>query len=186
MIDVRQTQLDGVVEIVPARHGDERGWFSEVWNRAELETHGIAIDWVQDNESMSAAEGTIRGVHFQRPPSTQDKLVRVVRGAIIDVAVDLRRSSATYGCHVAVELTALAGNQLLVPKGFGHGFVTLEPDCHIAYKVSAGYDKGADAAVNFADPELGIDWGIDPAKAVVSAKDAAAPMLGAAEHLVFE
>lgn len=186
MIDQRLTALDGVIEVRPARHGDDRGWFSEVWNRQAWADAGLDIDWVQDNESVSAAAGTIRGVHFQTDPTPQDKLVRVVRGRIIDVAVDLRRSSPTFAQHVAVELSAEVGNQLLVPKGFGHGFVTLETNCHVAYKVSGPYDPAADAGINFADPALGIDWGVEGADAVVSAKDLAAPLLAEADHLLFD
>lgn len=186
MINFQPTALDGVLEVRPTRHGDDRGWFSEVWNRQAWAHAGLDIDWVQDNESLSGAVGTIRGVHFQTDPTPQDKLVRVVAGRIIDVAVDLRRSSPTFAQHVAVELSAGAGNQLLVPRGFGHGFVTLEPNCHVAYKVSAPYDPATDAGINFADPALGIDWGVDIAEAVASAKDLDAPMLAEADHLIFD
>lgn len=186
MTEIRPTELDGVIEIVPARFSDDRGWFSEVWNRATLESKGISIGWVQDNESLSIAKGTIRGVHFQREPYAQDKLVRVVQGTIVDVAVDLRRSSSTFGRHVAVELSAKTGNQLLVPSGFGHAFVTLEKDCRVAYKVSAAYNSDADAAVNVADAELGIAWGVDLDQAVVSDKDRNAPMLADASALLFD
>lgn len=186
MTTVIQTQLEGVVEIQPVRHGDDRGWFSETWNQASLNQAGIEIAWVQDNESFSAAAGTVRGIHFQRPPSAQDKLVRVIAGRILDIAVDLRQSSPTFGRHVAVELTANLGNQLLIPKGFGHGFATLEPNCHVAYKVSAPYDPDADAAIHWTDPDLALPWGVTADAATVSAKDGAAPRLASATKLLFQ
>ena len=181
-----ETALEGVIEVEPVRHGDERGWFSETWNAQRWRDAGYDIDWVQDNESLSGPKGTIRGIHFQRDPSAQDKLVRVVAGRILDVAVDLRRGSPTMGRYVAVELSAERGNQLLVPKGFGHGFVTLEADCHVAYKTSAHYDPERDAGVSFGDPAIGIDWGIEPEHAIVSQKDADAPLLADADHLLFD
>ena len=138
-MEIIPTALDGVVEIRPARHGDDRGWFSEVYKRHTLRDAGIDIEFVQDNESFSAPAGTLRGLHYQLPPHAQDKLVRVIHGSILDIAVDIRRGSATFGQHVAVTLTAERGNQLLVPAGFAHGFSTLEPDTRVAYKVSAGY-----------------------------------------------
>ena len=127
-MEIIPTALDGVVEIRPARHGDDRGWFSEVYKRHTLRDAGIDIEFVQDNESFSAPTGTLRGLHYQLAPHAQDKLVRVIHGSILDVAVDIRRGSATFGQHVAVTLTAEEGNQMLVPVGFAHGFCTLEPD----------------------------------------------------------
>ena len=186
MIEAHPTSaLPEVIEIRPTRHGDDRGWFSEVWNRAEWEQIGVAVDWCQDNESWSVQRGTVRGIHFQREPLAQDKLIRVLRGRITSVAVDLRRSSVTFGKHAPVELTAASGNQLFVPKGFGHGFVTLDDDCHIGYKVSAPYDATADAALNFADPDLAIDWGIAASEAILSDKDRKAPLVADATELLF-
>lgn len=167
--------LDGVVLITPTRHGDARGYFSETWNARRLAEAGIDLAFVQDNESLSATPGTVRGLHYQAPPAAQAKLVRVVQGAIRDVAVDVRQGSPSYGQWVAAELSAAAGNQLLVPAGFLHGFVTLTADTLVQYKVDAYYNAEADGAVAWNDPDLGIDWGIDPSEATVSAKDAAAP-----------
>lgn len=185
-MELLESGLPGVVELRPARHGDDRGWFSEVWNRYTLAEHGIDIDWVQDNESVSAASGTLRGIHFQTAPHPQDKLVRVISGRILDVAVDLRRSSATFGQHVAVELTADAGNQLLVPQGFGHAFVTLEADCRVAYKVSGAYSPECDAGIRWDDPTIGIDWPMDAAALMLSDKDRSAPLLADADGLLFD
>lgn len=185
MIEIRSTDLADVIEIVPKRHGDHRGWFSETWNKAAWAEAGIELDWVQDNESLSAAVGTMRGIHFQTDPHAQDKLVRVTAGRILDVAVDLRQSSSTFGEWTGVELSADTGNQLLVPKGFGHGFVTLEPDTKVAYKVSAPYDHPADAGIQALDPAIGIDWGIGTDALIISDKDRTAPLLADATHLLF-
>lgn len=138
---------------------------------------GLDHAWVQDNQSYSKAKGTIRGLHYQAPPFAQAKLVRVVSGAILDVAVDVRRGSATYGQWVAEALSAEDGAQLLIPRGFLHGFVTLSTDAMVLYKVDAPYNAEADGAVRFDDPDLGVDWGLDPGTAVLSDKDAAAPFL---------
>lgn len=174
---VTATAVAGVVEITPVRHGDARGWFTETWNRSELAKFGITTEWVQDNESLSVPKGTLRGIHFQRPPHAQDKLVRVIAGSILDVAVDLRRSSPTFRQHVAVTLSAEVGNQLLIPKGFGHAFCTLEDNCRVAYKVSDIYDPDCDQSLLFCDEELAIAWPIQPEAAVVSEKDREAPTL---------
>lgn len=174
---IEQTSLPGVVILTPARHGDARGFFSESWNRRRMEEAGIAIDFVQDNHSLSEQVGTVRGLHFQSPPHAQAKLVRCGRGALYDVAVDIRRGSPTYGHWVGVELTFENGRQLLIPEGFLHGFVTRAPMTEIIYKCSDYYAPDCDGAVRFDDPEIGIDWGIDPASAVLSAKDAKAPLL---------
>lgn len=174
---IEQTSLPGVVIITPARHGDPRGFFSESWNRRRMEEAGIAIDFVQDNHSLSEQVGTVRGLHYQSPPHAQAKLVRCGRGALYDVAVDIRRGSPTYGQWVGVELTFESGRQLLIPEGFLHGFVTRAPMTEIIYKCSDYYAPDCDGAVRFDDPEIGIDWGIDPASAVLSAKDAKAPLL---------
>ena len=176
-MELRPTKLDGVVELIPKRHGDHRGWFSEVWNESTLKDVGITIEWVQDNEAFSAAVGTLRGLHFQVEPHAQDKLVRAVKGSIVDVAVDLRASSATYGQHVAVELNDELGNQLLVPKGFAHGYCTLVPDTIIGYKVSGYYSPECDRGIRWNDPDLAVAWPVDADKAVLSEKDINAPLL---------
>lgn len=160
--------------ITPRRFGDHRGFFSETWNKQALSGAGIDLDFVQDNHSFSADKGTVRGLHFQAPPSAQDKLVRCLRGAIMDIAVDVRRGSPTYGQWVGEELTGENGKQLLVPKGFLHGFATLTSDVDVAYKCTDFYDAATDGAVRFDDPDLGIDWGIANKDATLSDKDAIA------------
>lgn len=176
----RQTALDGVVVIEPRRFGDARGWFSETWNAARMAEAGLDYDFVQDNQSYSAERFTLRGLHYQSPPHAQDKLVRCTRGKILDVAVDVRRGSPTYGQWVSERLSAENGRQLLVPKGFLHGFLTLTPDCEVQYKCSDFYAPDCDGAVRWDDPEIGIDWGLDGATPVLSDKDAAAPLLAEA------
>jgi len=171
------TALPEVIEVRPVRHGDDRGWFSEIFRVDVLAAAGIDVDFVQDNESFSAAPATLRGIHYQLPPFAQVKLVRVIRGAVVDVAVDLRRDSPTFGDHVAVTLSADAGNQLLVPAGFGHGFVTLEHDTQVGYKVSAPYSPESERSVRWDDPTLAIDWPIVGAGPMLSERDAAAPLL---------
>jgi dTDP-4-dehydrorhamnose 3,5-epimerase len=172
---VEPTALPGVLILTPQRFGDDRGWFMETWNSARAAAAGLAIDFVQDNHSMSAAVGTLRGLHYQRPPRAQDKLVRCTRGAILDVAVDVRAGSPTFGAWIGVDLTPENGRQLLVPKGFLHGFVTRAPDTEVQYKCSDVFAPDCDGAVAWDDPQIGIDWGVaDP---VLSAKDRAAPRL---------
>lgn len=170
-MDIDPTSLLEVVVLTPRRFGDERGWFSETWNRVALEKAGIRLDFLQDNHSFSAEPGTLRGLHYQAPPHAQDKLVRCSRGAIWDVAVDARVGSANYGRWIGVELTAENGKQLLVPKGFLHGFVTRAPDTEVQYKVTDVYAPDCDGAVRW--DSLGIDWGLENPP-VLSAKDAAA------------
>jgi len=177
MLDIEHTKLPGVVLLTPRRFGDARGFFSESWNRARMAEHGITIDFVQDNHSMSAQVGTVRGLHFQSPPHAQDKLVRCGRGALFDVAVDVRRGSPTYGQWVGCELSAENGRQLLVPQGFLHGFVTRTPDTEICYKCSDYYAPECDGAVRFDCPTIGIDWGMGDTAPVLSDKDAAAGTL---------
>ena len=176
-MQIEQTDLPGVVVLTPRVFADARGSFCETWNRATLAALGIALDWVQDNQSLSRTPGTVRGLHCQAPPHAQDKLVRVVAGSILDVAVDVRRGSPHFGRWTAVELSAENGRQLLIPRGFLHGFVTRAPDTVVIYKCSDVYAPACDMAVHFADPDLAIDWGIDPAAAVLSDKDARAPRL---------
>ena len=171
---IEKTELPGVLILTPRRFGDARGWFSEVWNQKTYTDHGIDTAFVQDNHSYSRDVGTVRGLHFQSPPHAQAKLVRCARGRILDVAVDIRRGSPSYGDWVGVELSAENGQQVLIPAGFLHGFVTLEPDCEVLYKCSDTYAPDCDGAVRFDDPDLGIDWGLDPKAAILSDKDAAA------------
>jgi len=173
-VQLEETALPGVLLLRPRRFADDRGYFSEVWNRETLRAHGIDIDFVQDNHSLSLAEGTVRGLHFQAPPHAQDKLVRCGAGVVFDVAVDARLGSPTYGKWVGVELSAENGCQLLIPKGFLHGFVTRTPRAELLYKCSDVYDAGCDGAVRFDDPVLDIAWGIHPSSAILSAKDRAA------------
>jgi dTDP-4-dehydrorhamnose 3,5-epimerase len=176
-MEIRRLALDGVVEFIPKKFGDARGYFSETYSRQRFADAGIGIDWVQDNQSFSAEQGVLRGLHFQVAPFAQDKLIRVLRGSIFDVAVDLRAGSATYGKWVASVLSAEAWNQLLVPKGFAHGFVTLEPGVEVLYKVSAPYAPDCDRAIRWDDPAIGIAWPLGGREPVLSAKDAAAPFL---------
>ena len=171
---IENTKLSGVVVLTPTRHGDERGFFSESYNQKTLLNLGIDINFVQDNHSLSSKTGTVRGLHFQTPPHAQAKLVRCGRGSLFDVAVDARKGSPTYGQWVGETLSFENGKQLLVPVGFLHGFVTLEPDTEIVYKCSDYYSAECDGAVKFNDPDIGIDWGIDAAAAIVSDKDATA------------
>jgi dTDP-4-dehydrorhamnose 3,5-epimerase len=177
LLTVTPTALDGVVVFEPRRFGDTRGWFAETWNRSRMAEAGFDLDFVQDNQSFSAQAGTLRGLHFQSPPMAQDKLVRVLSGGIVDVAVDLRRASPTYRRHVAVELSAENGLQLLIPKGFAHGFITRAPDTVVFYKVTAPYSPECDKGVAFDDPDLAIDWDVGRADAVLSDKDRALPRL---------
>ncbi|MDJ0858418.1 MAG: dTDP-4-dehydrorhamnose 3,5-epimerase [Dinoroseobacter sp.] len=173
-MQIEDTPLEGVKLLTPARFGDDRGFFSESYSKRVLAAHGITLDFVQDNHSLSAQAGTVRGLHFQAPPSAQDKLVRCGRGSLFDVAVDIRKGSPTYGQWYGAELSFDNGRQLLVPKGFLHGFVTREPDTEIVYKCSDFYDHDADGAVHW--NSCGIDWGFegDP---ILSPKDATAPAL---------
>lgn len=174
---VEPTSLADVKLITPPRFGDARGWFSETWNKAKMAGAGLDFDFVQDNHSLSAERYTLRGLHYQAPPFAQTKLVRVARGRVLDVAVDVRPASPDYLKWVAVELTAEGGEQLLVPQGFLHGFLTLEPDTEVLYKVDAPYSRKSDGAVRFDDPQIGVDWGAPANAIILSEKDAAAPYL---------
>nr|NUR36452.1 dTDP-4-dehydrorhamnose 3,5-epimerase [Sphingomonas sp.] len=162
--------------IKPRRFGDERGWFSETYNARKLAAHGISNAFCQDNQSLSRAAGTLRGLHFQRAPFAQAKLVRCLSGRIFDVAVDIRRGSPTFGRWVGTELSAADGRQLYVPAGYAHGFVTLEPDCMVAYKVDAFYSAEADGGISWNDPAIAIGWPLEGAPQL-SAKDSALPPL---------
>lgn len=176
-LQIVETAIPDVKIIKPPKFGDDRGFFSEVFSRRSFVDVGIEFDPVQDNHSLSATVGTVRGLHFQGPPSAQAKLVRVGRGAILDVAVDIRNGSPTYGQHVAVELSASNWRQLLVPKGFAHGFCTLEPDTEVLYKVDAYYDPAVDFGIAWNDPTLEIDWRVDPNRVTLSGKDTKHPNL---------
>jgi dTDP-4-dehydrorhamnose 3,5-epimerase len=176
-MQVGETSLPGVLVLTPARHADHRGVFTELYSRAALAAAGIAAEFVQDNMSISTAAGTVRGLHFQRPPCAQAKLVYVLRGSILDVVVDLRHGVASYGRHLAVTLSAAAGNQVFVPVGFAHGLCTLEPDTQVIYKVSSPYAPSHDGGLLWNDPALGIDWPVQPGAAVVSEKDRRLPRL---------
>lgn len=177
----RELELDGVIEIVPDRFGDDRGFFSEVYNAAVYKANGVDADFVQDNHSLSGPAGVLRGLHFQLPPFAQAKLVRVVKGAVFDVAVDIRKGSPSHGKWVGVELSAARWNQLYIPAGFAHGFVTLEPDTEFLYKVSALYSPDHDRSIRFDDPAIGIDWPVDVANVTLSDKDKMAGLLAETE-----
>jgi dTDP-4-dehydrorhamnose 3,5-epimerase len=176
-VEVVATSIEGVRVIVPARFEDGRGFFSEVYNQARFAELGLPTEWVQDNHALSRERGTVRGLHYQLPPAAQAKLIRVARGAIHDVVVDIRRGSPTFGRHVATELSAAAWNQLLVPAGFAHGYCTLEPDTEVLYKVSAPYAPEHERGIRWDDPALGIHWPVATGAAVVSERDAALPAL---------
>ena len=167
--------IQGPVLVTPTRYGDARGWFAETFRQREFREEVADVTFVQDNMSLSADAGTVRGLHYQSPPHAQGKLVGVVRGAVRDVVVDARRGSPTYGQHISVELSAETGAQLWVPAGFLHGFATLVPNTLVAYKVTDSYAPDCDGNVAWDDPNLSIDWGIDIKTATLSGKDRAAP-----------
>ena len=175
-LDVISLAIPDVKLVTPRKFGDHRGFFSETYNAKAFKEAGIDLDFVQDNHSLSAEVGTLRGLHYQRPPFAQDKLVRVVRGAILDVAVDIRRSSPTYGQHVAAEISADNWAQILVPKGFAHGFITIQPDTEVIYKVTDYYSPESDAGLLWSDPTLGIEWPLDGKGPVLSEKDKVQPL----------
>ncbi len=179
MLTVTPTSIPAVKVIIPQSFADPRGVFCETYNRNRFFEHGVTLDFVQDNVSSSVHAGTIRGLHFQKNPMAQGKLIRVIRGSIFDVAVDMRRSSPTYGKWVAEKLTASDGRQLLVPVGFAHGFCTLEPDTHVLYKSSAYYSPPDDLGIAWDDPDLAIRWPCEPGKAVLSDKDKQLPRFNA-------
>jgi len=176
-VQIELTPLAGLIVLTPRRFSDARGFFCESWSRRSLADAGIPLDFVQDNHSFSTQAGTVRGLHFQSPPHAQAKLVRCGRGVLFDVAVDFRAGSATFGQWYGTELSFQNGRQLLVPVGFLHGFATRVPDTEIIYKCSDYYAPECDGSVRFDDPDIGIDWGLDPGRAVLSDKDRAAPRL---------
>jgi len=174
---VESLAIPAVKLITPKKFGDDRGFFSETWSEKVFTEAGIDARFVQDNQAYSAKKGTVRGLHYQLAPMAQDKLVRVLRGAILDVAVDLRRSSPSYGKHVAAVLSAENWSQLWVPKGFAHGYCTLEADTDVFYKVTALYSPQHDRGILWDDPALAIDWPVTAATAELSAKDKIQPKL---------
>ena len=182
-MDISTTKLEGLLLISPQKHEDHRGYFSEFFRADKLKEYGFTRAFVQDNHSLSVESGVLRGLHYQKPPFAQDKLVRVPRGSIIDVAVDIRRGSPTFGEYYACELSAKNWRQLLVPQGFAHGFVTLEANTEVQYKCTNYYAPECDAGILWNCPEIGIDWGsiTDP---ILSEKDTKHPTLSEAE-LVF-
>jgi dTDP-4-dehydrorhamnose 3,5-epimerase len=176
-MELAPTPITDVKLIKPVRHRDARGFFSEVFREDALKAHGIERHYVQDNHSLSAESGVVRGLHFQLPPFAQAKLVRVTAGAILDVAVDIRQGSPTYGRHVAIVLSSAEWNQLFIPEGFAHGYCTLEPNTEVLYKVNAYYSAAHDRGLRWNDPRLAIDWPVSETDAVVSDKDRRQPML---------
>lgn len=177
MTTITPLALPEVLLITPKRHGDARGWFAETWSRKTLAEAGIDADFVQDNQAFNARRGTVRGLHFQKSPHPQAKLIRVLKGAILDVAVDVRPGSKTYGRWVSARLTAEGGEQLFVPRGFAHGYVTLVDDTELFYKVDGLYAPQTEGGVIWNDPDLGVDWGFGADEVVLSDKDRVLPRL---------
>ena len=175
-MQIISTEIAEVKEIRPVRHRDPRGFFSEIFREDVLRRHGIDVAFVQENHSLSTDRGVVRGLHFQVPPEGQAKLVRVATGSVLDVAVDIRWGSPSYGRHVAIVLSAAEGNQLFVPEGFAHGFCTLEPNTEIVYKVNRYYSAEHDRGLAWNDPELGIAWPVSAAEALLSDKDRRQPV----------
>ena len=182
-MQVTELAIPAVKLITPKKHGDHRGFFSETYSRKALKDAGIDLEFVQDNQSLSVEKGVLRGLHYQLAPMAQDKLVRVVRGSILDVAVDIRRASPTFGKHVSAIISAQNWAQILVPIGFAHGFVTLEPNTEVIYKVTNYYSPKDDRGIRWNDPVLGIDWGIDAGCVILSDKDQKNPLLKDATDL---
>ncbi|MFT3786105.1 MAG: dTDP-4-dehydrorhamnose 3,5-epimerase [Tepidisphaeraceae bacterium] len=176
-MDVTPTAIPDVKIFVPKKHGDHRGFFSETYSRKAMADAGITATFVQDNHSMSAAPGVVRGLHYQLPPKAQGKLVRVIRGAIYDVAVDIRRGSPTFGQWVGEVISAANWKQIWVPPGFAHGFSVLEPDTEVIYKVTDDYSPKDERGIRWNDPALGIDWRVPLEKAILSDRDTKHPML---------
>lgn len=172
---ITKTKLDGVVIIEPDVFGDNRGFFMESWNKKKMAEAGLDYDFVQDNHSKSTVKGTLRGIHFQKGDKAQAKLVRCVKGSVLDIVVDLRRNSPTFKQWVDVELSAQNKKQLLIPRGFGHGFVTLTDDVEFLYKADNYYAPEADAGIRWNDPDIGVEWGIE--NPILSEKDKKNPFL---------
>lgn len=180
-MEFTKTNLEGVLVVEPRVFGDHRGWFMETYSEAAFSKHGLNLEFVQDNHSFSAAKGTLRGLHYQLNPKAQTKLVRCTKGAIYDVAVDIRRGSPTYGAWFGIELSAENKKQLLIPKGCAHGFMTITEDVEVQYKVDELYAPECDGGILWSDPDIGIDWPLD-IQPVLSAKDEKAPRLNDVEH----
>ena len=182
-MQVKELDIPGVKLITPVKHGDNRGFFSEIYNRETLRAVGIDMEFVQENYSWSADVHTVRGLHFQTGDYAQDKLVQVVSGAILDFAVDVRRGSPWFGQYVCAEISADNWQQILVPKGFAHGLLTLQPDTAVMYRVTAHYSREHDAGVRWNDPDIGIDWPVRDGDAVLSEKDKQLPLLADCDTL---
>jgi len=184
-----ETKLPGVVILEPQVFGDNRGWFMESWSQKNMDDIGIHVNLVQDNQSYTAHKGTVRGIHFQQNPMAQAKLVRVIRGSVIDLAVDLRKGSPTYAQWTSVELSAENKRQFFIPQGFGHAFLTLTDDVEFCYKCDNLYSSKDDRGIRWNDPEIGIDWQTFGLKEepILSGKDATAPLLKESDcNFVFE
>lgn len=180
--EFRELDLPGVIEVRPKKFGDDRGFFSEVYNEDNYRQGGISETWIQDNHSLSAIPGTLRGLHYQLPPFAQAKLVRVAKGRVFDVAVDIRKGSPNFGQWVGIELSAEKWNQLYIPAGFAHGFMTLEAETAFLYKVSGEYSTEHDRSIRYNDPEIGINWPVGDMHVILSAKDRDAPLLQDADN----
>lgn len=178
---IKKTKLDGVVIIEPDVFGDNRGFFMESWNKKKMAELGLDYDFVQDNHSKSTVKGTLRGIHFQKGDKAQAKLVRCVKGAVLDVAVDLRKNSPTFKQWVGLELSEENKKQLLIPRGFGHGFVTLTDDVEFLYKADNYYAPEADGGIRWNDPDIGVVWGVE--NPILSEKDKVNPLLKEYEDL---
>lgn len=185
MIEVFKTKLDGVLEVRPKKFGDDRGFFSETYHAKRFYDAGIPANFVQDNQSYSASTGVLRGLHYQLEPHAQGKLVRVTKGRVFDVAVDIRRGSPTFSQWVGVELSEEGWNQLYIPAGFAHGFLTLVPNVEVVYKVTDYYAPECDRSIRFDDPTIGINWPIPASGVQLSEKDRNAPLLGDADIFDF-
>jgi dTDP-4-dehydrorhamnose 3,5-epimerase len=174
---VEDAPLPGVKILAPDKHGDARGFFSETYSKSRYAALGIVDEFIQDNHSLSVEKGVVRGLHFQTNPVAQAKLLRVVRGSVLDVVVDIRHGSPAFGQHVAVRISAEDWNQIYVPAGLAHGFCTLEPNTEVLYKVSAPYAPANEAGLLWNDPDLGIDWPVSEKDAILSPKDREHPRL---------
>jgi dTDP-4-dehydrorhamnose 3,5-epimerase len=179
---IERFNIGGIFSLIPLKREDQRGFFSEIYNRDAMAAEGVTANFVQDNHVYSANRGVLRGLHFQVPPRAQGKLIRCTRGTIWDVSVDIRRGSPTYGKHVSVELSAANWKQLWVPPGFAHGYVTLEADCEVIYKVTDVWAPDCERGIAWDDPDLGIDWRLPPADFVLADRDRAHPRLAQIEE----
>ena len=182
-MQILPTEIPDVKVLIPRRYKDARGYFAETYNRKALREAGVESEFVQDNQSMSAEIGVVRGLHYQIAPMAQVKLVRVLHGAILDVALDIRRGSPTFGRHVTVRIDAEEGKQVLIPIGFAHGFTTLESNTEVFYKVSSYYSPAHERGIRWNDADLGIDWGVAETAAILSERDRVHPMFKDAADL---